>query len=567
MKLIRYLIFLGLFSQLNARTLVTPDSYYPRFRRHNIKDAMKYQLSQPQDKTVMNFFGEPKIMVGDKQQRDNGAVPPSPIFVDDQSQKKIEQLHDFIKILEDKNNKFDIELQKKNIQHQKDLNHYMSKIENITYEKKMLEKDNVLLKKEKVQLDKHLKDLTHQNKKYEKDQEKSLAQIKKQKESLEDDVAEIAQLKTEIKDLARDKDVGDYERTIKDLKQKIALLESLKEKADDQSGNLKVENRALDKEKNQLNKQIQKLIDQNKKYEKDQEKLHAQIKKQKESLEDDAAEIAQLKTEIKDLARGKDVAGYERTIKDLKQKVALLESLKEKADDQSGNLKVENRALDKEKNQLNKQIQKLIDQNKKYEKDQEKLHAQIKKQKESLEDDAAEIAQLKTEIKDLAPNKNYIELKKQNETLIQEKKTLNDQCVVLKKQLAEDLEESNQTYVNLQKQYQAEMERLEKIKKERDNFEKELNKVQEKYRTCSIQLDAELSQLKDEKESSKNNLHECRSEAKKYEIIIEELKKETNQKNIEYNSLLLKSDALKDKNADLKDKITVLKGALKNMVI
>ncbi|HBR70907.1 TPA: hypothetical protein DD799_04230 [Candidatus Dependentiae bacterium] len=467
MKLIRYLIFLGLFSQLNARTLVTPDSYYPRFRRHNIKDAMKYQLSQPQDKTVMNFFGEPKIMVGDKQQRDNGAVPPSPIFVDDQSQKKIEQLHDFIKILEDKNNKFDIELQKKNIQHQKDLNHYMSKIENITYEKKMLEKDNVLLKKEKVQLDKHLKDLTHQNKKYEKDQEKSLAQIKKQKESLEDDVAEIAQLKTEIKDLARDKDVGDYERTIKDLKQKIALLESLKEKADDQSGNLKVENRALDKEKNQLNKQIQKLIDQNKKYEKDQEKLQAQIKKQKESLEDDAAEIAQLKTEIKDLA----------------------------------------------------------------------------------------------------PNKNYIELKKQNETLIQEKKTLNDQCVVLKKQLAEDLEESNQTYVNLQKQYQAEMERLEKIKKERDNFEKELNKVQEKYRTCSIQLDAELSQLKDEKESSKNNLHECRSEAKKYEIIIEELKKETNQKNIEYNSLLLKSDALKDKNADLKDKITVLKGALKNMVI
>jgi len=209
----------------------------------------------------------------------------------------------------------------------------------------------------------------------------------------------------------------------------------------------------------------------------------------------------------------------------------------------------------------------LIDQNKKYEKDQEKLQAQIKKQKESLEDDAAEIAQLKTEIKDLAPNKNYIELKKQNETLIQEKKTLNDQCVVLKKQLAEDLEESNQTYVNLQKQYQAEMERLEKIKKERDNFEKELNKVQEKYRTCSIQLDAELSQLKDEKESSKNNLHECRSEAKKYEIIIEELKKETNQKNIEYNSLLLKSDALKDKNADLKDKITVLKGALKNMVI
>jgi chromosome segregation ATPase len=59
------IIILATFFSVCARTIMTPESSYPRFKRHNLKGGGTYKIKKSQDRTVMNFFGEPRFVMND----------------------------------------------------------------------------------------------------------------------------------------------------------------------------------------------------------------------------------------------------------------------------------------------------------------------------------------------------------------------------------------------------------------------------------------------------------------------------------------------------------------------
>jgi len=367
------LLLIGLIGQLQGRTLVTPDSYYPRFRRHNLKDAMKYRSSSQDDKTVMNFFGEPQILMSNAQkkaqewQSSDKAVD----FAINEYQHTIDNLHRDIGVLEEKNNKIIVELA---------------------------------------------------------DKEK------------------------------------EYQREMFELRQIIANKEQ---------------------EKNSLENEFDKM----------QRKLDAIKQENKE-----------LTTQLRKL---------ERT----------------------------NRNIEKERDQY------------------ARLVAQHEEDSAILEQ---EVSQLQQEIKELT-NQN-VDREKLNEKLIHEKELLQmnnekmtERYNAIKVRLDSDIEKCNDTSSDIQNQYSEAKKELERVVKEKHDFEKQLARVEEKYDTCERRLQKELEELKGDKVELHEKLHECHIESREYEKTINDLKHEINKKALEYVALKNKSDIWQERNDFLKGKVAILK--------
>ena len=67
-------------SKLTGRALFTADSYYPRFKRHNLKDTERGRPKKT--KPVMNFFGNSQVVVDKQSNQKNDSTPHLDTAVD-----------------------------------------------------------------------------------------------------------------------------------------------------------------------------------------------------------------------------------------------------------------------------------------------------------------------------------------------------------------------------------------------------------------------------------------------------------------------------------------------------
>jgi len=345
----RFFFLLSFFINLFARTIKTPDSYYPRFKRHNLKQV-PYKVTKKKDGTVMNFFGEPHIVLGDKDQKEDSEAENSKFRVDGY-EEFVDQLKFRIKTIEEKNEYLQKELVHK-------VTFYERDIATLKESASSLQKDKETLLKEVGTL--HV----HKDSYCGKEQATLISQIEEQSMFLNDNDSEIEQLKDEVKDLVDC--ATQREKDVEILKKETEKLE----KGEDRKS-IK-----LEKERTYLEKKLEK-----------NETLLTVVQGRVQELQGEKKDLAvEVKERDQNLsALNKDKEKAERTCNDFEQKVHQYEASLSGSQKIIRELQDEKKsfALQLERNEQN--ISTLRKETEKLEKNENRINVRFEKDRTCLE--------------------------------------------------------------------------------------------------------------------------------------------------------------------------------------